>query len=120
MGTVSLSSFLLNLPDFPYKNTPEFTLISKLKLGYLGSYGVYQETLGEDIREKRENGWMYKEIANDLTERGYMSARGRVLKANHVERMYKKFLEKREWEGERNIGIENIRILYKGQHIAIE
>ena len=46
-------SFLLNLPDFPYKNIPEytlkFTLIFKLKLGYLNSYGVYQETLGEDI-----------------------------------------------------------------------
>ena len=114
---ISLSSFLLNLPDFPYKNTPEFTLkftlLSKLKLGYLGSYGVYQETLGEDIRGKRENGWMYKEIAKDLTERGYMSARGRVLKANHVERMYKKLLLKREREGEVDIGIENVKILYK-------
>ena len=103
MGTVSLCSFLLNLPDFPYKNTPEFTLkftlLSKLKLGYLGSYGVYQQTLGEDIREKRENGWMYKEIASYLNERGFKSSRGRVLKANHVERMYKKLLLKREREG---------------------
>ncbi len=60
---ISLSSFLLNLPEFPYKNTPEFTLkftlISKLKLAYLGSYGVCQEILGEDIRKLRENGWMY-------------------------------------------------------------
>ena len=115
---ISLSSFLLNLPDFPYKNTPEytlkFTLISKLKLGCLGSYGVYQETLGEDIRKKRENGWMYKEIASYLNERGFKSSRGRVLKANHVERMYKKLLLKRKLEGERDIGIENIRILYKG------
>ena len=103
MGTVSLSSFLLNLPDFPYKNTPEytlkFTLISTLKLGYMGSYGVYQETLGEDIRRLRENGWMFfKEIVKDLTERGYMSSRGRVLKANHVERMYKKYLKDVESE----------------------
>ena len=85
---ISLSSFLLNLPDFPYKNTPEFTLkftlISKLKLGYLGSYGVYQETLGEDIRGKRENGWMYKEIASYLNERGFKSSRGRVLKAKVI------------------------------------
>ena len=114
---ISLSSFFLNLPNFPYKNTPEytlkFTLTSKLKLGYLGSYGVYQETLGEDIREKREKGWMYKEIAKDLTERGYMSARGRVLKANHVERMCKKLLVKREWEGERDIGIRDVRIVYR-------
>jgi len=74
---------------------------------------VYQETLGEDIRGKREKGWMYKEIAKDLTERGYMSARGRVLKANHVERMYKKLLVKRKREGERNLEIEDVRILYK-------
>ena len=77
---ISLSSFLLNLPDFPYINIPEytlkFTLISKLKLGYLGGYGVYQETLREDIRRLRENGWMYKEISHYLTERGYMSSRG--------------------------------------------
>ena len=74
LGTVSLCRFFLNPPDFPYKNIPEytlkFTLTSKLKLGFLGNYGVYQETLGEDIREKRGVGWMYKEIANDLTERG--------------------------------------------------
>jgi hypothetical protein len=117
LGTVSPCRFLLNLPDFPYKNIPEytlkFTLTSKLKLGFLGNYGVYQETLGEDIRGKREKGWMYKEIAKDLTERGYMSARGRVLKANHVERMYKKLLEKREWEGERDIGIRDVRIVYR-------
>ena len=123
MGTVSLSSFLLNLPDFPYKNTPEFTLkftlISKLKLGYLGSYGVYQETLGEDIKRLRENGWMYKEISQYLTERGYMSSRGRVLKANLVERMYKKLLLKRKREGERNMEIENMRILYKGYTFEI-
>ena len=89
---ISLSGFLLNLPEYPYKNAPEFTLkftlISKLKLGYLGSYGFYQETLGGDIREKRENGWMYKDIASYLSERGFKSTRGRVLKANHVERMY--------------------------------
>ena len=42
-----------------------------------------------------------------------MSARGRVLKANHVERMYKKLLEKREWEGERDIGIRDVRIVYR-------
>jgi len=74
---------------------------------------VYQETLGEDIRRLRENGWMYKEISHYLTERGYMSSRGRVLKANLVERMYKKLLLKRKREGERNMEIENMRILYK-------
>ena len=114
---ISLSGFLLNLPEYPYKNAPEFTLkftlISKLKLGYLGSYGFYQETLGGDIREKRENGWMYKDIASYLSERGFKSTRGRVLKANHVERMYKKLLEKREWEGERDIGIRDVRIVYR-------
>ena len=73
-----------------------------MKLGYLGSYGVYQETLGEDIRGKRENGWMYKEIASYLNERGFKSSRGRVLKANHVERMYKKLLlKKKEGRGNR-------------------
>jgi hypothetical protein len=114
---ISLSGFLLNLPEYPYKNAPEFTLkftlISKLKLGYLGSYGFYQETLGGDIREKRENGWMYKDIASYLSERGFKSTRGRVLKANHVERMYKKLLLKREREGEVDIGVENVRVLYK-------
>ena len=116
LRAISLSSFLLNLPDFPYKDTPEytlkFTLISKLKLGYLGSYGVYQETLGEDIREKRENGWML-EIASYLNDRGFKSSRGRVLSATLVERMYKKLLLKREREGEVDIGIENVRILYR-------
>ena len=105
MGAISLSSFLLNLPDFPYKNIPEytlkFTLTSKLKLGFLGNYGVYQETLGEDIREKRENGWML-EIASYLNDRGFKSSRGRVLSAKLVERMYKKLLlKKKEGRGNR-------------------
>ena len=56
---------------------------------------------------------MYKEIAKDLTERGYMSARGRVLKANHVERMYKKLLVKRKREGKEDIGIRDVRIVYR-------
>ena len=48
-----------------------------------------------------------------MNERGFKSSRGRVLKANHVERMYKKLLLKREREGEVDIGIENVRILYR-------
>ena len=54
-----------------------------------------------------------KEIVKDLTDWGYMSGRGRVLKENHVERMYKKLLEKRKKEGERDIEIGDLRIVYR-------
>ena len=42
-----------------------------------------------------------------------MSARGRVLNANQVERMYKKLLVKRKREGKEDIGIRDVRIVYR-------
>ena len=76
------------------KLTVKFTIFLNVKLGYLAKYTPYQNLLLSEIRRRRSNGWMYKQIAAYLTTRGYLSTRGRELSAKLVERMYKKSLRK--------------------------
>ncbi|PPR30450.1 MAG: hypothetical protein CFH36_02394 [Alphaproteobacteria bacterium MarineAlpha9_Bin6] len=54
---------------------------------------------------------MYKQIAQYLTARGYLSTRGKELSAKLVERMYKKSLRKEEREGAVDVSIGDIRVI---------
>ena len=82
-----------------------------MKLGYLAKYAAYQNLLLSEIRRRRSNGWMYKQIAAYLTTRGYLSTRGKPLSAKLVERMYKSSLTKEEREGAVDVSIGDIQVI---------
>ena len=69
-------------------------------------YSEYQYFLYETISELRDKQMTFNQIAEELNNKGYLSARGKVFKGNHVhsivkkkrirdERFYKKYPE--EW-----------------------
>ena len=66
----------------------------RVKLSNVSPYSVYQSLLLNEIKSKRELGWYYHQISKTLTERGFMSVRGKPLSPKHLERMEKKFLIK--------------------------
>ena len=94
------------------KLTVKCTIFLNVKLGYLAKYAAYQNLLLSEIRRRRSNGWMYKQIAAYLTTRGYLSTRGRELSAKLVERMYKKSLTKEDREGAVDVSIGDIRVIH--------
>ena len=92
------------------RTTLKFTIQTKLKLSGLNYYSRYQSLLLSEIQRRRNNGWMYKQIAEYLTTRGYRSTRGRDLSAKLVERMYKKSIKNKEREQTTHMSIENIQV----------
>ena len=53
-------------------------------------YSEYQFFLYETITEQREKGKTFDQIAEWLNKRGYLSARGKKCKGNHVHSIVKK------------------------------
>ena len=94
-----------------HKLTVYFTISLNVKLGYLPKYIPYQNLLLSEIRRRRPKGWMYKQIAAYLTNRGYLSTRGKPLSAKLIERMYKSSLTKEESEGAVDVSIGDIQVI---------
>ena len=85
-----------------------FTISQRTPLLQQPSYSDYQYFLYETISELRDKQMTFNQIAEELNRKGYLSARGRVFKGNHVhsivkkkrmrdEKFYKKYPE--EWSG---------------------
>ena len=83
-----------------------FTISQRTPLLQQSIYSDYQYFLYETISELRDKQMTFNQIAEELNRKGYLSARGRVFKGNHVhsivkkkrirdERFYKKYPE--EW-----------------------
>ena len=53
-------------------------------------YSDYQYFLYETISELRDKGLTFNQIADELNKKGYLSARGKVFKGNHVHSIVKK------------------------------
>lgn len=91
---------------FPADCFFHFTITQRTPIFQQPSYSDYQYFLYETISELRDKGLTFNQIADELNNKGYLSARGKVLKGNHVhsivkkkrirdERFYKKYQE--EW-----------------------
>ena len=91
---------------FPADCFFHFTITQRTPILQQPSYSDYQYFLYETISELRDKGLTFNQIADELNNKGYLSARGKVLKGNHVhsivkkkrirdERFYKKYQE--EW-----------------------
>ena len=83
-----------------------FTISQRTPLLQQPLYSDYQYFLYEIISELRDKGMTFNQIAEELNKKGYLSARGKVFKGNHVhsivkkkrmrdEKFYKKYPE--EW-----------------------
>ena len=83
-----------------------FTIFQRTPLLQQSSYSDYQYFLYETISELRDKQMTFNQIADELNRKGYISARGKVFKGNHVhsivkkkrmrdEKFYKKYQE--EW-----------------------
>ena len=83
-----------------------FTISQRTPILQQPSYSDYQYFLYETISELRDKGLTFIQIAEELNKKGYLSARGKVFKSNHVhsivkkkrlrdERFYRKYPE--EW-----------------------
>ena len=83
-----------------------FTISQRTSLLQQPSYSDYQYFLYETISELRDKHITFNQVAEELNRKGYLSARGKVFKGNHVhsivkkkrmrdERFYKKYPE--EW-----------------------
>ena len=83
-----------------------FTITQRTPLLQQTLYSDYQYFLYETISELRDKQMTFIQIAEELNNKGYLSARGKVFKGNHVhsivkkkrirdERFYKKYPE--EW-----------------------
>ena len=83
-----------------------FTITQRTPLLQQPSYSDYQYFIYETISELRDKHMTFNQIAEELNRQGYLSARGRVFKGNHVhsivkkkrmrdERFYRKYPE--EW-----------------------
>ena len=93
---------------FPADCFFHFTITQRTPILQQPSYSDYQYFLYETISELRDKGLTFNQIADELNNKGYLSARGKVLKGNHVhsivkkkrmrdEKFYKKYPE--EWSG---------------------
>ena len=67
-----------------------FTITQRTPLLQQPSYSDYQYFLYETISELRDKGLTFNQIAEELNRKGYLSARGRVFKGNHVHSIVKK------------------------------
>ena len=83
-----------------------FTISQRTPLLQQSIYSDYQYFLYETISELRDKQMTFNQIADELNRQGYLSARGKVFKGNHVhsivkkkrlrdEKFYKKYPE--EW-----------------------
>ena len=89
---------------FPADCFFHFTITQRPPILQQPAYSDYQYFLYETISELRDKGLTFNQIADELNNKGYLSARGKVLKGNHVhsivkkkrirdERFYKKYRE---------------------------
>ena len=91
---------------FPADCIFHFTITQRTPLLQQPLYSDYQYFIYETISKLRDKGLTFNQIAEELNKKGYLSARGKVFKGNHVhsivkkkrirdERFYKKYPE--EW-----------------------
>lgn len=59
-------------------------------------YSDYQSKISGIIVDKRISGWTYVAIAKYLDERGFKTPRSRKFTANHVERILRNYLKRKE------------------------
>ena len=67
-----------------------FTISQRTPLLQQPSYSDYQYFLYETISELRDKQMTFNQIAEELNKKGYLSARGKVFKGNHVHSIVKK------------------------------
>ena len=67
-----------------------FTISQRTPLLQQPLYSDYQYFLYETISELRDKGLTFNQIAEELNRKGYLSARGKVFKGNHVHSIVKK------------------------------
>ena len=67
-----------------------FTITFRTPLLQLPLYSQYQFFLYQNISKLREKGLSYNKIAEWLNKKDYLSARGKILKGNHVHSILKK------------------------------
>jgi hypothetical protein len=83
-----------------------FIISQRTPLLQMSLYSDYQYFLYETISELRDKQMTFNQIADELNRKGYLTARGKVFKGNHVhsivkkkrmrdERFYRKYSE--EW-----------------------
>ena len=67
-----------------------FTISQRTPLLQQSIYSDYQYFLYETISELRYKEMTFNQIAEELNNKGYLTARGRVFKGNHVHSIVKK------------------------------
>ena len=67
-----------------------FTITFRTPLLQLPLYSQYQFFLYQNISKLRDKGLSYNKIAEWLNKKNYLSARGKILKGNHVHSILKK------------------------------
>ena len=67
-----------------------FTISQRTPLLQQTSYSDYQYFLYETISELRDKQMTFNQIAEELNRKGYLSARGKEFKGNHVYSVLKK------------------------------
>ena len=67
-----------------------FTISQRTPLLQQPLYSDYQYFLYETISELRDKQMTFNQIADELNRKGYLSARGKVFKGNHVHSIVKK------------------------------
>ena len=67
-----------------------FTISQRTPLLQQPLYSDYQYFLYETISELRDNQMTFNQIANELNRKGYLSARGRIFKGNHIHSIMKR------------------------------
>ena len=75
---------------FPSDCFFHFTITQRTPLLQQSIYSDYQYFLYETISELRDKGLTFNQIAEELNKKGYLSARGKVFKGNHVHSIVKK------------------------------
>ena len=61
-----------------------FTISQRTPLLQMSLYSEYQYFLYETISELRDKEMTFNQIADELNRQGYLSARGKVFKDNHI------------------------------------
>ena len=77
---------------FPADCIFHFTISQRTPLLQQPSYSDYQYFLNETISELRDKQITFNQIADELNRKGYLSAKGKVFKGNHVHSIVKKRL----------------------------